>query len=304
MKNKRTEKIILVGAVILLVAGVVLMIVYFNKDGGGDNPILNNATIEGDEGVTINIWFHDTEKLNSFKERGIKYLFVDIGNTGQDGNIETDAVEIETFLDFIEDYSNKENYYFIILPYSEVILKDYDFSEDFQKNFISDYESLSMWGFDGVHVDVEAIPENKKQAYLNLIDELRTNLGENKVLSVYAGAIKENPDEDWDWSPEFYKAVGNKVDIVTTQGYDFDLKTKEEYQDYLKKQFEDISNLNINTKLFFTIPTHNPAPETIENALEVYSKFSEEPNNFDGVVIFAEWTTSDSEWQTYDSYVK
>ncbi|MEM3113232.1 MAG: hypothetical protein QXI33_02295 [Candidatus Pacearchaeota archaeon] len=275
-----------------------------NKVDVDNNDIYSNNFIYSNQknsnGIVTNIWFHDKEKLNLFKNNNIRYLFVDVGNIDSNGNLLTKNPEIREFIDFIENYEEKNNYDFILLPYTEVILENYEFNEIFQDNLAQTYYYLSVSGFDGAHVDIEAIPIEKRDEYINFIELLRGKM-RNKIISVYPGLISEDQNE-WEWNLEFYHKVYEIVDLITIGSYDTGLKDNE-YRTYIKDQINTI-NANFEGKFMFIAPTHKEYPETIDNSLFIFKSNykNSEKSAFIGIGMFAEWTTDEEEWKVFEKY--
>ena len=295
--------------IFLIILSLIVVIIFFLWTSSPDkSPLQSNIyeqkitrpllNLEGKNGIITNIWFRNKNQLDVFVSNDMKYLFVDVGDIEKNGKLITPDKEITDFIDFIKDYEKEKDYDFILLPYNEIILEDYDFSSAFRKNVIENHVLLVELGFDGAHVDIEAIPFNQRADYLNFLEELSKNTGKDKILTVYAGTLNEEPNI-WGWEPDFFNAVSNRVDIILTQGYDFGKISKKDYQEYLTEQIKELSSKQWNSRILFTLPTHKIYPETLENALEVFSKNS---NKFDGIAIFAEWTTSESEWKMIEHY--
>lgn len=253
-------------------------------------------------GIVTNIWIEGS-KLDNLREHNINYLFVDVGGTTKEGKIETPESEISEFLQLIKNYEQEKKHEFVTLAYSEIKASEYNLtSKKFKDNYAQEYTKLANKGFDGMLVDIEGIPENQRQDYIVILEKLRNELPKKSIISVYAGAIKERPNE-WEWSKAFYKEVGKRVDIISASGYDTDLKNEEEYKGYLKEQIRDINKLKLNTTLLFAVPTHKEPPETIKNALEAYSEgVDNNKGGFKGIVIFAEWTMNKQEWGTLEKF--
>lgn len=258
--------------------------------------------LEKGNGIVINIWM-DSERFDVLKEHGIKYLFVDVGDTGQDGKIITNRRDIERFLDEVKEYEKENSYYFIILPYSEINTYNYDVDSDFENNFIKDYLEFFEMGFDGVYVDVE--PVRDKESYLNFLEKIKRGFPDDAVIGVYSGAVSNRlvvfMGNEWEWRSGFYKQVADRVDFIFVPGYDSGLTSEKKYKDYIKRQIKELSSENFNCYFMMGVPTHKIGVENLENALEAYS--SSENNKFIGVAVFAEWTTSDYEWGVFEEWV-
>ena len=265
-------------------------------------PILN---LEENNGIITNIWFRDETKLHKFALNNMRYLFVDVGDIGEDGKLLTPEEELTSFIDFISNYEKENDFDFVLLPYNEIILENYDFnSSELRENVIENHVSLIELGFDGAHIDIEAIPFNQREDYLDFLEEIDKNIGKDKMLTVYAGALDEEPNV-WAWEPEFYSAVSDRVDIISIQGYDLIKFSKKTYQEELTGQIKKLTGEQWNAHLLFTAPTHKIYPETLESALEIYTLEMEKHktnNQFIGVAIFAEWTTDEKEWDVFESY--
>jgi hypothetical protein len=294
--------IIIVITFFLLSHNLSNIIELFQKKGIDEKKITVIPINSGqDKGIFINIWFRNEKQLDRFVKNNIKYLFVDAGHIEKNGRLTTSEEELRSFMNFIEKYEERENFDFILLPYNEIILEDYDFtSMVFRNNVLENHLTLIELGFDGVHIDIEAIPLEQRKDYLDFLEKIRENIEENKLLTVYAGTLDEKPNK-WEWDSEFYSEVSNRVDIISAQNYDFGFNDKKNYQKYLEEQINQLASRQWNSKIFFTAPTHKPYPETLKNALEVYSEVSENP--FDGTVIFAEWTTDESEWDLIELFL-
>ena len=306
------EKIIIffIGIVVLIAFILIGVFVFVPLENPGSSnstsgisTLRHSNSLEKGNGMVINIWIEKSD-LNNLKNHRIRYLFVDIGDTGKDGKIKTSEEEIDRFIELINSYEKENNYDFVIFPYSEVNTYDYNInSETFRDNFINDYADFINKGFDGIYVDIEPVKIGEEERYLSLLDEISKKFPD-KIVSVYSGAVSESSfrDNEWEWTLELYKKVSDKVDLIFVPGYDSDIKTKSEYQEFIKREVRDISSRNFNTLFLMGIPTHNPYPETIENALEAYNEeIALHPNSkFIGVGIFSEWTIDDEEWKVFE----
>jgi len=271
-------------------------------------PVKN---LEKMDGVVTNIWLDNPAKLDNLRNLGVKYLIVDVGGTNSNGKLETSEEEIKSFLDFINIYEQEKNYNFIILPYSEINTYNYDIdSEGFLQNMIDDYKTLVIMGFDGVFVDIEPIQFIQREKYLQFLYGLSKTFDEDIIIAVYAGHLGSSFDNEWEWNQEYYKRVGNLVDLISVPAYDLDFNNAQDYKSDVKNKIRELNSLGLNAKLFLGVPTHNPDPETIENALNALSveltllKLQRANNSFIGVIIFAEWTTSQEEWKIFKSFKK
>src|SRR3989344_7757340 len=311
--------------VLLLILGAVFLSSLRNPDeninqdngnGGSDNPVVTDSSLirynkisSGYNGMIVNVWLEDKQILDKMRDNNIKYLFVDVGDTAKNGKLKTSEEDIEHFLDKIRSYESANNFDFVLLPYSEIMLTDYDLtSSGFEDNFVNDYNRLIEMGFDGIHVDIEAIPSEQREDYLRLLERLGREVPKNKFVSVYPGtiAVEGETNSVWVWSLNYYQQVADRADIVSVSGYDSGSESEQEYNDYLNEQINAILSREWNTNLFFTVPTHKSAPETLDNSFEAYSDALDSANDnpFTGISVFAEWTTDDNEWRKISNFIE
>lgn len=290
---------------ILIFTFLILLVLPLFKEKPQKTPAeLSNHKLPHANGIVTNIWLDDFSRLDKLKEHNIKYLFVDIGDTGENGRIETPEEEISSFLNLIGLYERQNNYDFILLPYSEINSYIYGITPSFIGNFVDDYQNLVSLGFDGLLVDIEPIPFDKRDAYIDLLEKLDNSLPNDAIISVYAGSLEDSQNE-WEWNYTFYREVSEKADLISMPGYDLDLPDKEQYQDYIKEQVRRIASENWNSYFLFAVPTHKEFPETIENALSAYKAGLEKypENNFLGICIFSEWTITNEGWATFNNLI-
>ena len=270
MKQNNSRQIAILSLIAIILMVVIIFLQFgFIKESYDENFIRELKKLEPGNGFVINIWIEDFERINRLRENNIKYLIVDVGDTAKNGMLKTPQIEIEYFLDFIMEYENKNNYDFILLPYSEINTYKYDFtSAEFKKNFIQEYLFLVEKGFDGIFVDIEPIQFDQRNDYLLLLEELNEAFDKEVILSAYAGHFdaQNSNTNDWGWDLDFYQKVANRIDLISVPGYDSSSVTKEEYISYVKNQVRGYSQAE-NVHILFGIPTHKQFPETLENAL-------------------------------------
>jgi len=294
------QKILLIVLIIILVVVLGLGFVFIQNNGDDivDSESEENYTKTNNiNGIVTNIWI-DESKFDNLMNHKIKYLFVDVGDTNSYGYLKTTNQELVSFLNKVESFERENNYNFILLPYSEVNTYNYNIDSNFEDNFIKEYFDLDRIGFDGIFIDIEPVLD--ENSYLKLLERINKEFSDDSIIAVYSGSVGlKNSDNVWTWDLDFFKQVSEKVDLISVQGYDSGLTNKDEYQAYVKKQLVELSKSNLNTKLMLGVPTHRDYPETIENSLSVYKKTK---SNFLGVVMFAEWTMDEKEWDVFDGY--
>lgn len=252
------------------------------------------------DGIVTNIWLDNSSKLDTIMNNGIKYLFVDVGDTLSDGSLESSTNE---FLAFVKQYEINNNYDFILMAYSEVNTYTHPLSEEFLDKYVEEYTYLCNIGFDGMLVDIEPVKFQDRDIYIKMLINLKEKLPNNKIISVYSGALIDS-DNEWEWNKSFFEAVANRADIIVIPSYDAEFKNNEEYEAYLRNQISTISSSNFKTKFLYGVPTHKPYPEDMNISLSVYKdELKKHKNNpFIGVSIFSEWTMQQKDWETYANY--
>src|SRR5262249_50459900 len=153
--------------------------------------------------------------------------------------------------------------------------------------------------------------------FLSLLQAVRTAVGEKALLSV--SAIRPGPFRilvapNFFWTPEYYARVGTLADQVVLMTYDTGIPTASLYRRYLayaaRRVTEEMVRTKARARVLVGIPTydetgfmHRAGVETPENALlgvVAGLRGVGGGGTFEGVAIYAEWTTDDSEWRTYD----
>lgn len=292
MKN---NYLILIFLCIILIIVDISLISFSQSKENVTPPNVANKTMEN--GAVTNIWV-TKERLDILRENNIKYLFVDVGETGIDGKIKTPSEYIGNFLNFIHSYEYKNNYSFVMLPYSEINSNIVSISsEEFKTNFVRDYRNLYNRGFDGILVDIEPVKYNQRPDFIEILEALNEDMPKKAIISVYSGFLGSNENE-WEWDMGFYNFVCRNSDIITIPGYDTGLKTKAEYDSFMQNALRKISGKDWNCSFMMGIPTHKYAPETSANALHVYlTETKNKDTPFIGKVIFADWTANQNDWE-------
>ncbi len=288
-------------SIILILVTFILILVLINAQSN-QSKIQNKESQQSKKisGIVTNIWINK-KNLLKLKENNITYLFVDIGDLEANGKIRTPREQINFFIKTINEFEQSNNYNFIILPYTEIILDKYSLSKEFQSNLINEYKNLINLGFNGAFIDIEKIPLDQRQIYISLIEKMQESLPSNSPLAIYTGHLNQNPNE-WEWDINLYQSIASKANLIILPAYDTSAQDKESYQYKISEEIKELNKINSKAKFLLGIPTHKNSPETIENALEIYQKQTNQNSNFIGTSIFAEWTITDQQWKTYNQY--
>ena len=126
MKNKGEKKKLFILKIFVLISVILFLFMGISNIKTIDKIITEKTkdkiAVENSNGIITNIWLEGNGKLDNFKKNNIIYLFVDVGNIDDKGNLLTSDEEINNFIDFINSYEENNNYDFILLPYTEAII--------------------------------------------------------------------------------------------------------------------------------------------------------------------------------------
>jgi hypothetical protein len=185
-----------------------------------------------------------------------------------------------------------------------------------RQRMVAECRGLVDEGFDGVHLNIEPIDDGNDE-FLSLLQAVRTAVGPKALLSVsttHPGPIRLMIAPNFLWTREYYGRVGAIADQVVVMAYDTAIPTASLYRRYLsyaaRSVTEEMIRSNARARVLVGIPTydesglmHRAGVETPANALlgvVAGLRGVGGGGTFEGVAIYAEWTTDESEWDTYD----
>jgi len=177
-------------------------------------------------------------------------------------------------------------------------------------------EQVRTAGYDGVHLNAEPVP-NRSAGYLKLLEELRSELGPNKLVSVavphwvpvWLNAIP--PLENLRWTSDYYQAVSERADQLVTMSYDSLMPVGWLYQVWMRIQVRGIARAlrNSQSELLIGISvsrehtrTHNPAAENLTNGLKGVCA-ADRPQDVDGVAIYADWEFDPADQAVWEAWL-
>ena len=185
-----------------------------------------------------------------------------------------------------------------------------------RQRIVAECRGLVDEGFDGVHVNIEPVNDGNVD-FLALLRALRNAVGKDRVLSV--AAIRPAPfalpmAPNFVWSPGYYARVAALVDQVVIMAYDTALPTAPLYRRYVAWAASSVTSTladsSIRARVLMGIPTypetgmmHRGGVETPENALlgvVAGLRGLGGGGTFEGVALYAEWTTDAGEWAAYE----
>ncbi|HLK59857.1 MAG TPA: glycosyl hydrolase family 18 protein [Chthonomonadaceae bacterium] len=168
-------------------------------------------------------------------------------------------------------------------------------------------------GFDGVQWDYE-VTEDGDADFLSLLRETRAVLPPGKQLSVATPMWLPNPLRHWGWSDAYFRQVAAYCDQMAVMCYDSAFWTPRSYVWLVQQQAlhvpRDAVGSARNCRVLLGLPTygdgfrsHNPRAENLRFALRGVREGLAMPGvdlaAFDGIALFADYTTNDKDWRTY-----
>jgi hypothetical protein len=182
-----------------------------------------------------------------------------------------------------------------------------------RQRIVAECRGLMDEGFDGIHLNVEPVA-NGDDDYLALLRALRTAVGTG-ILSLSAtrpGPVAPAFAPNFFWTADYYARIADAADQVVLMTYDTAIPTPGLYRRYVAYAAATVTaNLarSHRTRVLVGIPTydetglmHRKGVETPENALVgvVSGLRGRTGGTFEGVALYAEWTTDPEDWSVYE----
>ncbi len=170
-------------------------------------------------------------------------------------------------------------------------------------------------GFDGVQWDYE-ICSDGNESLLALLRETRDAVPAGKLISVATPMWLPWPVSRWGWSDEYFRRVAAECDQIAVMCYDSGFWLPRSYVWLVRQQAIHVTRAatrtNPNCRVLLGVPSygsaglsHNPRAENLAFALRGVREGMSDPaaaaKSFAGVAIFADYTTTAADWQTYNS---
>jgi len=168
-------------------------------------------------------------------------------------------------------------------------------------------------GFDGVQWDYEICPDDD-QDFLKLLLEARAALPNGSYLGADVPGWYPPPLSSFGWSEDYYRQVASRCDGVVVMAYDSGMPTPRAYAWWVSQQTIRITKAaaegNPICHVLIGVPTyknstlsHIASVENLRLALVgVRDGLADgaDLSVWQGVSIFADYTTSDQDWLTFD----
>jgi len=185
-----------------------------------------------------------------------------------------------------------------------------------RQRMVAEARGLVDEGFAGVHLNVEPVDDGNDD-FLALLRALRTAVGDERVLSL--SAIRPAPlglprAPNFVWSPGYYARVAAIVDQIVIMAYDTAIPTATLYRRYVRWAARSVAGAldasGSNARVLMGVPTYEPygfmhrrGVETPENAIVgvvAGLRGLGAGGTFEGIALYAEWTTDESDWRAYE----
>jgi len=185
-----------------------------------------------------------------------------------------------------------------------------------QAAFAGHMQRLVHLGADGVHINVEPLP-NGHPDFLTLLSTVKAAIGPEAVLSVaaYPPTTHLHPFDDVHWDMDYTRAVCLEADELVVMAYDTALQSQRVYESlvatWVGQYLDHLPPPEAGgCTILFGVPAyeddepwHNPEVETMATGLAGVLRGLDGrtvPDHFRGVAVYASWTTDPEEWATYD----
>jgi hypothetical protein len=185
-----------------------------------------------------------------------------------------------------------------------------------RQRIVAEVRGLMDEGFDGIHLNIEPINDGNVE-FLALVRSLRNAVGPGRVLSL--SATRPAPfgipfAPNFVWSPDYYARLAAVSDQIVIMAYDTAIPTAPLYRRYVAWSTASVAGALVasgsHVRVLMGVPTyedfgfmHRPGVETLDNALAgvvAGLRGLGAGGTFEGVALYAEWTTDEEEWAVYE----
>lgn len=166
----------------------------------------------------------------------------------------------------------------------------------------------------GIHLNAEPWPSGDPHM-LVLLDELREALPPAKLLSIaaYPPPTWWHPHPEVHWDESYFRAVASRSDHLAVMMYDTGIVLQKPYRHLMSEWTREVLRWSVHdersTPVLLGLPAyedadvmyHNPRVENLWNGLlgihAGLHTMAGPPPHYQGIAIYAEWTTDESEWR-------
>lgn len=189
-------------------------------------------------------------------------------------------------------------------------------SDSYLQTFASECARLMHdFDFDGVHLNIEPL-DSGNQRLPEWLEYLRSRI-DGKILSIAASkpsfleGLNFSPERSWDVN--YFARVGKECDQMVIMNYDTGLWNSFLYSLFVREKISAIlrrfAQERLPCKVLLGVPTYDAAPrhnvetENVAAALKgliaALSLQDVPKDNFEGVALYAYWTTDEKEWRDF-----
>jgi hypothetical protein len=184
-----------------------------------------------------------------------------------------------------------------------------------RQRIVAECRGLIDEGFHGIHLNVEPI-DNGNLAFLALLRALRTAVGDAtlSLSAIRPGPLALPGAPNFLWTLDYYRSVAGVADQIVVMAYDTALPTPRAYRRYTAYAASAVARTLVGSgsraRVLIGVPTydatglmHRADVETPENALlgiVAGLRGVGAGGTFEGVALYAEWTTDEAEWASYE----
>jgi hypothetical protein len=252
--------------------------------------------------------------IDQLRSYGIRTVFVHAGPICNDGSI---ADRPASFFNELQKAAPE----MLFLPWIGGDVKRYNLkSPAWRAALISTVWKLQCQGVKGIHIDIEPLT-TFHPGYVELLKELRLSLESDFYIShatkrVSPVELNVWPVTKYFWTKAFYKSCMRYTDQTVLMGYDTCIKLKKLYTASIAMQTKKLLECSTDFPghtFMIGIPSyednpdfHDPEVENVHTAVSgvraALETVKQAPVNFEGVALYAHWTTTPDEWRWFEVY--
>lgn len=253
------------------------------------------------------------------RDSGIRDVYVHVGPLADDGTLDPALhPEVDSFLEdsraALPDVVRVSAWLGNIVGPDALDLTD----PATRRAVVASADQVLRLGFDGVHFDMEPVPDGNKD-YLHLLERTQAvTERRGAVLSVAAepieplryaaDALEIVTARSLYWSPGYLNDVARRVDQVAIMTYDSGMPLESLYGGYVARQTRiALDTVPADVDLLIGLPAyheptivHRPRAEIMAAGVRgVRLAYSERPRERFGVAIYVDFTATQDDWQGY-----
>ena len=249
------------------------------------------------------------------QDNGFKYGFFHVRSAGKSGGLIHDYMDRAKALNRVvaESAPDLKRIAWIYVG-NEAGLGSVDLSATGTKEKLVDTARrlLDEGGFEGIQWDYEICPDGDED-FLELLRLSREKLPEGTFVGVCTPTNYGWPLAGFGWSEEYFAKVAALSDQIAMMVYDTGMVLPRLYASHVRRQVSMIERATAGTscKVLFGLPSygpgltsHNPRSENLRIGIRALRSAlqSNVPKNFEGIAIFADYTTDNQAWEEYKTH--